>query len=426
MSNVIVFTLFISIYLLLIWKAGETFPLLYLFLFTFFIQYVFSTHLIYSQYGALRKQMPIGEDQLFAYILPALLSLFLGVFIFNRDFHIRNLIDRIDKEQAFVMGCILLTVSYGLDIAPLIGITALKSILSFTSYLKYIAAFCFLFTDFRLKYPLVVFIFGQLALVVLQTGVFMDLINWATYLFFIVSLKFRISFIFRASFIFIAVPILLLIQSVKDEYRSVTWSNKREAGLSLFTELAQKRSEKDADNPFAETRGVVNTVGRLNQGWHLGMVLKRVPLKEPFSNGAEMKEDVIASFLPRLFFEDKKNIHTREKFYKYTGHKLSKKTAMTIGILGDFYVNFGRVGSFVMLFIFGALVARLLYIFMTRYVLPDPINIVWIPYMFTYLIRADNDFYTLFNGIVKGFIIFLVINLIRKQLWVRRRVKVTQ
>ena len=143
---------------------------------------------------------------------------------------------------------------------------------------------------------------------------------------------------------------------------------------------------------------MINTVGRLNQGWHLGMVLKRVPAKEPFSYGEDLLSDLEGIILPRIFYPDKKIIGSQDKFEKFTGHTLVGGTSMTIGVLGDFYINFGRWGSFIGLFIFGAIMARSFYWFIKKYVVTDPINIVWLPFLFSYLVRANNDFYIVANN----------------------------
>ena len=47
------------IYFLLVWKAGKIYPILYLFLFIYFLQYLFSSYLIYNEYPALAAWMPI-------------------------------------------------------------------------------------------------------------------------------------------------------------------------------------------------------------------------------------------------------------------------------------------------------------------------------------------------------------------------------
>ena len=134
-----------------------------------------------------------------------------------------------------------------------------------------------------------------------------------------------------------------------------------------------------------------------------------------------MLSDITSSILPRVIFSDKKIVGSQEKFRKYTGHRLWGSTSMTIGVLGDFYINFGWEGSFIALFIFGLFLGFAMKFFMKKYVLPNPLNIVWIPFMLSYLVRANNDFYMVFNSLVKGFLIFLFLNYLIKQLWPSRK-----
>jgi hypothetical protein len=419
MYEFLIFAGFILFYLFVIWRSGKTFPILQLFLFTYFLQYIFSTYLVYNEYRELELQMPIDQDQYFGYANFALLSLFAGVFLFNKDFDIASRLDRIEPRDATFLGYVLVIISYSIDFLP--GNTPpFTSIQSFTTYLKYIGAFCFLFSNARGKYIIIGVIYLQLALTGFRGSVFIDFFMWSTYLFFFICLKFRWHFWVRAAFILIAAPMLIMIQSVKGEYRDATWAHEREGGVSLFVDLIEKKNEKEGGTPLAKSEGVVNTVSRLSQGWHLGLTLRHVPLREPFSNGEDMLGDLVASVLPRLVFTDKKIIGSQDKFNKYTGRKLRGGTSMTIGVLGDFYINFGTVGSFIMLFIFGAVIARILTYFTKFFVASDPLNIVWIPYLLSYLVRANNDFYIVINCLVKGFIIFLIINYMRKRYWLQR------
>jgi hypothetical protein len=417
MNSTNIILVLVLLYLVLIWKSGKIYPILYLFLFTFFLQYIFSTYFVYNEYKELRLQMPIKQEELFAYAIPALSALFLGVFIFNKDIDIRNLLRRIDPKKAIRLGYLLLIVSYVLDLTNIFQISVLTSLLSFTSYLKYLAAFCFLFSNSVRLYFLSAFVYLQLMVIVLQTGVFIDFITWGTFLVFFISLKFQLSFFIRSLLFLSAIPVIILIQSVKGEYRKATWSSEGEGGIGLFSELAQKKGKENLEGSFEKSEGAVRTIARLSQGWHLGLVLRKVPKREPFAEGEEMISDIVSSILPRFLFPEKKIVHTKEKFYKYTGHKLNKNTSMTIGILGDFYINFGRTGSFIMLFVFGALISMLVRYFFSKFVLNDPINIIWLPYFLSYLIRADNDFYIFFNCALKGFLIFLTINYLRYQYW---------
>lgn len=414
-----IFALFIFLYVLLIWKAGFTFPILYLFAFVYFVQYIFSVYLIYNVYPVLQKQMPISQDEYFSYAIPALLFLFAGVFLFARKLPIVHLFKYVDKREAANLGHILLFISFFFDGISWLGVPGLNSILSFTSSLKYAGGMCYLFAPSIINNILLGWVYLLLAKDALSVAVFIEFFIWSTYLFLMVSLSNGFSFKIRLCFILLAVPILVIIQSVKEDYRDVTWRGKEESGVGLITELATEQAA--TDGPYTQSKGLIKTVGRLNQGWHVGMALRWVPRKQPFSDGEDMLGDIEGSVLPRVFFPDKKIIGSKDKFFKYTGHKLDAGTSMTIGVLGDFYINFGRWGAYVGLFVFGALMARLLYFFTRKYVLTDPINVIWIPFLFSYLVRANNDFYIIINNLIKGYLIFLFVSFMRKRLWPARQ-----
>ncbi|MBI1767935.1 MAG: hypothetical protein HYR67_06150 [Bacteroidetes bacterium] len=417
MNNVALFAVLIFLYGLLMYKAGKGFPILYLFLFTYFLQYIFSTYLIYNEYKSLSTQMPISQGIYFEYAIPALLFLFAGVFLFHKDVAINRVIKRIDPAEAARLGYLLLAISLCMDLLVFAGLSPLESVASFTGDMKYLAAFCFLFTRSKFNFFLIVLLYIQLALSVVKSGVFVSLFIWSLYLFFFMTLKYGMSFWVRSTVFVAFLPAVFAIQSVKDEYRKATWKLNQEPGVSLLSDLVEKKRAKDADDPFAETDGVVRTVGRLTEGWHLGLTLRHVPRRHDFAYGSEMFLDMVSSVLPRLIFENKKRVNSQDKFLTYTGHKLRGNTSMSIGVIGDFYINFGRWGSYITLFAFGTLIAFLLRSFTRRFVLIDPINIIWIPYLLSYLIRANNDFYIFFNGMIKGFIIFLLINYLRHRFW---------
>jgi hypothetical protein len=420
-NTVFIFILFFAIYFLLIYKAGKTNPILYLFVFTYFTQYVFSVYLIYNEYPVLSKQMPLSEGQLFDYVVPSLLFLFAGVFLFNKDVDISAHLKTINPREATRLGNFLLLISFSFDFLSYIGIPGINSLLSFTHYLKYAGAMCYIFAPSLINYTLLTIVLLALIRDALIIGIFIDFFMWSTHFFLLIALYFELSLFKRSSFILLAAPLLILIQSVKQEYREATWSGKKDTGLGLIAELADKEESSGETDPLKNSDGVVSTIGRLNQGWHLGKVLKRVPAKEPFSYGEDMLTDFEGILLPRIFFPDKKTIGSQDKFYKFTGHKLEKGTSMTIGVLGDFYINFGYWGSFIGLFIFGIAIAKVFSGFMTKYVLTNPVNVVWVPFLFSFLVRANNDFYIVVNNLFKGFIIFLFVNYILKKFWPSKR-----
>lgn len=411
----------VGLYFLFVWKGGKVFPLMYLFLFIYFIQYIFSVYLSYNEYNVLRQQMVTSEKQLFEYLVPAMCFLFAGVFLFNKDIAVNHLWDKIDPNEATRLGHFLVAFSFFCDIFSFIGLPGFSAIVSFTYFIRFSGAMCYLFAPNLLNLSLMGVLYSLLLISAVQGGVFVDFFVWAAYLFLIFAMKFNWSFKARSSFILLAVPVLVVIQLVKSEYRAATWTGKKESGLGLITELAEKNQEKE--NQFSyQSSGVMKTVGRLNQGWHLGLVLRHVPRHQPFLEGQDMITDLQGIVLPRVLLPDKKIIGSQEKFRKFTGQKLRGRTSMTIGVFGDFYVNFGWWGSLVAAFFFGAFIALSFRWFMIKYVLPDPLNIVWVPFLFTYLVRANNDFYIVMNHLFKGYLIFLFANYLRHQFWPQTKI----
>lgn len=411
LSSAINWLLFFGFYFLLINKAGKTFPIVYLFVFTYYVQYIFSTFLIYNNFDALRNYMEINQEIYFAYALPAVLALFAGIMIFNKKFDFRSLMDKINPQQAYRLAIVSIMVSFTFDFIQISGLS------SITEYLKYTGALFLLFSNYRLKYVAIIAIYLLLIIKVLEETIFLNLFIWSTYLFFMISLRWKFSFFTRTSFIVLAIPILVLVQSVKMEYRMMAWKGREEASVELFSELAREKQEQNRGLSFWESQGVVRTVGRLTQGWHLGLVLRWVPLKTPYDNGKELLSDIGSSLLPRLLFPDKKVVGGKVKFKKFTGHTLWNGTSMTIGVIGDFYANFGWVGSLVGLFLLGTLISMFLNYFNKNFIEPNPIDIVWLPFIFNYLMRANNDFYMVFNGFLKGILIMFLIKYLVKRIW---------
>jgi len=411
-TTLLIFVFFLALYVLFIWKSARTLPILYIFLFVYFIQYVFSVYLIYHEFPALRKEMTVTEEQLFDYTLPALFFLFSGVFLFNKDINLAGLLKRVSPRQATNMGHLLLCMSLFFDLLSL-GVPPVRSLLSFTYFMRYAAIMCYVLAPSGRNYVLIGLIFLELLRNTFRGGMFLDLFAWPAYMVLLASLRYNISFRLKFSLILIAAPLLIVIQSIKQEYRKATWSGRSEGSFGLLVSLAQEKKEKEG-SPFRSSDGIAATVGRLNQGWHLGMVLKRVPGRVDFADGEEMISDLKGVILPRIFFPEKKTVVDRDKFKKYTGRRLIGGTAMTVGVLADFYINFGRWGSFVGLFLWGAVLALFLRWFIARYVIPHPLNMVWIPVLFNYVIRASDDFYIVANSLFKGFLLFLIIEYARK------------
>lgn len=419
----IVIATLLLLLVLLIYRSGKTYPILVLFAITYFVQYIVAPYFFYFHYPAGLKVMAVNADSYFAFTIPALIFLFAGVYFFSvRNGQVIDFKNRIDPSYAARYGWFLIFISFLFDIIGFLQIPFLFPLVSFTIYLKYVGCFCLVFTRSKLGILVIMLVYARLMLGVLATGVFVDFFIWSAYLFLFVVLEYKFSFSARLLAFLLIIPIITTVQGVKKEYREVVWNEKEEGSLELLLELSrQQRTENNSTESYFESSAFLRTIGRLNQGWHLSMTLNHVPRRQPFMNGTELFTDITASMIPRFIAEGKKKVNDKEKFEKYTGHHIYGNTAMSIGVLGDFYINFGFWGSFIALFFLGVFVAIVLKYFMRKFVMPNPMYLVWIPFLFSYLIRANNEFYIFFNNLVKGFILFLLIDFIFRQLFPQPR-----
>ena len=413
----------LALLVLLIYKSGKTYPILILFAITYFVQYIVAPYFFYFHYPAGLEVMAVNANDYFSFAIPALLFLFAGVYFFSiRKGQIIEFKKRIDLDHARRYGWFLIAISFFFDVASYLQISFLVPLVSFTQYLKFIGCFCLIFTRSKVAMIVISFIYVRLILGALTTGVFIDFFIWSAYLFLFVVLEYKFSFAMRLFAFLMIIPIITTVQGVKKEYREVVWSEKEEGSLELLLELSEaQRAETDPTENYFQSSTFLRTIGRLNQGWHLSMTLNHVPRHQPIVNGQELFTDITASLVPRFLAAEKKKVNDKEKFEKYTGHHIYGNTAMSIGVLGDFYINFGYWGAFIALFFLGVFVALVLKYFMRKFVLPNPMYLVWIPFLFSYLIRANNEFYIFFNNLVKGLILFLLIDFLFRKLFQQRR-----
>jgi len=87
---------------------------------------------------------------------------------------------------------------------------------------------------------------------------------------------------------------------------------------------------------------------------------------------------------------------------------------MTIGILGDAYVNFGLIGGAVFMLGFGLFLNYILG-FIYRLSSKYPSLILWIPFIFFYAMRAGNEFVVILNFITKSSIVVFIIFFLNKK-----------
>jgi hypothetical protein len=255
--------------------------------------------------------------------------------------------------------------------------------------------------SFKNKY----LIFGFLIQIVLisRSGMFGSFMVFIAYFALMMLLIYtsngkKISWSLMLFMVIMGVVFLAALQRTKNNYRAVVW---REDGQASLTALS------NASNQSSENAGIFDKayyypiLERLNQGWIVSATMEKIPKEQPFENGSTLMTALINSFVPRLLNPNKETAGGWVKMAKFTNIKKNNQTSMNIGLLGEAYVNFGKLGAPLWILFYGIIIGlfekKLLY-----YSLKKPLVLLLFPVFLEPILGSGTDFLIVFNGIVKN------------------------
>lgn len=109
-------------------------------------------------------------------------------------------------------------------------------------------------------------------------------------------------------------------------------------------------------------QAVLQTVQRLSYVEFLAAVLDHVPDAVPHQHGSLWLDAITRPFMPRLFFPEKPVLDDSELTRTYTGLAISGSevgTSISIGYVGESYIDFGVFGMMLPIFMLGYAMGRL-------------------------------------------------------------------
>lgn len=367
-------------------------------------------------------KMKVPEDVYFSYVIPAVCLFILGL-------HFKA--GKLKGEVLNLEGINSLSDSSYFTIAyTLIGVGFLSSIVSefflasgvrFIFYLmsnfKFIGAFMCILNKKRMKPVMVIIIAASLISSSLLRGLFHDLLTWLMMLGAVFTIRYKPSTLVKIGSLVFFVLLVIVIQQLKGSYRAAL-SNNQAGGLATFT---QSYEEKESKNEIFNSDELAKSSVRINQGFIITYILKRVPDQVPYSNGSELRSILESAFLPRLLAPDKLQANDETVFIKYTGLNLGGDTAMSISSVGDAYVNFGPWGGSIFMFLLGLFYSTILKLFY-KFSFTTPLLILFTPLVFYFPIRPDSDLHTNLGHVVKAcFLIFFVFIIWRENFLLKKR-----
>ncbi len=252
-------------------------------------------------------------------------------------------------------------------------------------------------------------------------GMFHSLLLWLVLMFIFIALFYKISFINKMLVLIIGFLFTYIIQTVKTEYRKITWQegfagNKAQIFIDAFVNKSSALFSNKEDNIILdEDEDVFAATNRLNQGWIISKIMDNIPSNEPFLEGTTISDAILSSLYLSSFAQNKVAGGGKESYQKLTGFVLTSSTSMGTGILGEVYGNFGVQGTYLFMLLWGLLLGLFLQFLFKKsniyYTLP-----LWIPIIFLQVIKAETDFYTVFNHLLKSTIlVFAVLYFLRRK-----------
>lgn len=148
--------------------------------------------------------------------------------------------------------------------------------------------------------------------------------------------------------------------TIKLEYRNFLnkGSVSQNVEVSQSEALAKLYDITNTKSTTVTSSSTVKFLDRLQGTYHLAKTMDRVPSVIPYQNGSNWGETFAYVFTPRLFNPDKPELNSSIKVSKYTGIRYAgseQGTSFSLGYFGDCYIDFGKFGMLIALFIIGLL-----------------------------------------------------------------------
>jgi hypothetical protein len=357
-------------------------------------------------------KMHVTEDIYFSFIIPGVLLLHLGLLL--PLIGLKNVPkDSISKLEESTTTKIR-GAYYLISIGFLSGIVAvfvppfLYFFLYLLSNLKYIGAF-YIYLSNRRSHLVLYIVALSLLLDVLASAIFHDLLLWVLFFGFIYTIRNYVSMRKKLLLVITAFFFMMVLQAVKYQYRNIAWSNASLASFArteLFTSMIISTLQSPGD--LFEAKKNELTITRLNQGWIIARVMNYVPNIEPYAGGETINNALTAALLPRFIAESKATAGGRENMLRFTGIELQEGTSMNISIIGEAYANYGRDSGIMFMFIVGLIYSLVLRFILVRSI-HKPTLLLWIPFLFLQVIKAETDFITTLNYLIKASIAMAII-----------------
>ena len=397
------FTLYIFVKLLL--DMGNRIPIIELMTALAALQWILGPYIEYGRdLEHWKYKMYVDESTYMSFVVPAILVFWFGANITKPKSNLESIKRQITQILAdhpmfpytlIIAGAIL---PFSADLFP----GSLGFVFFLLSMLKYIGVIYLIHSTQRFRWLVFFGVLFFTAAASIGAGMFHDLILWSMLLFTFLAKEWKMSFPAKMIAAVIGILFAMTIQSVKLQYRMETWGGQYEGNKTLLF-ISMAANDWKTGEVFLPKQDVHMKV-RLNQGWIISSVMYNVPAYVPYAQGSTIKDAIVNSAIPRIFYPDKPIAGGRENFRKFTGLTLDDNTSMGISIAGEGYANFGWIGGIVFMFLWGLFI-NWFWRSLERWSKFFPTLLVWSPILFLQVVKAETEFGVVLNHLIKSSVV---------------------
>jgi hypothetical protein len=358
-------------------------------------------------YWVFPASMPIESTSYFSYALPACLAFYAGIYgvaANSSAYAHQHSIQRVVEYLHYRKGTpfILLTIGLAGFLLKLIMPAAPAFLSTLPMYCLLVSALYAYYARSEYRALLIGLVVVLLLANTVRTGMFGDLFFWLLLLliFSTVNLQSPLTSWVKTSLISAAFAFLLIIQSIKAEYRYNTWGNartERTANAGLMAELLIDRFTYP--EKLLNTRHLFASFGRFNQGIMIGSAMAKVPMHEAYANG-EVLLALIYPLIPRLFWPGKPQTGGYENIRRFTTLPQFENTSINLSPVGEGYVNFGYGGILFACFYGLLLRGCFQYVFVVAEKIPSVI--LWLPMLYIGCLTMETDLLSTWGSLVNS------------------------
>ncbi|MFT7221693.1 MAG: hypothetical protein ACI8Z1_003315 [Candidatus Azotimanducaceae bacterium] len=191
---------------------------------------------------------------------------------------------------------------------------------------------------------------------------------------------------------------------VKQEWRDLIWADELEmsplARLGRFSDIASEAASRP------DSEGLDHLIERLSSGfYYLSLTIPRIPRVLPHENGEMTMAAIRNATIPRFLFPDKPEVPNDSLIVrKYAGIWVAgseNKTSIGMGYIGEFYIDFGWIGVFILCVLWGAVGG----VMMVVYAMVAPNKEIFFGLcaisLMEYFMSYDGSFIKLFAGLIQ-------------------------